>query len=247
MKIVLAAVGGNVVLALFVFFLFGFFVLLKKLFKPREYFYQLTDGKAVKCLRRKYGWEEARRIVGEWRQLAQSLGYTGPVAWRVRGGFTFKKHAPKLGQYYFKPKRKRGQYADEEIDDTKDWDWKDEPTRKAVVFWVPRLVKDSVRKEAAEQLALLGDLRRERKLPPNHLSFYGNAALLSGLMLTHYKLTGERVPLDEFRIRTDTNHGKSGGLGLVFSEEEGLDCVMWVWHYRKSDDLGCFPLGEERL
>lgn len=177
--------------------------------------------------------ENLMPFVEKWRALAKHLGYNGPVAWRVYAGFTLKQHAPKAGPCY-----KKFQYL-------QDWKFEDEPTRGAVVFWIPRLVPDSTNKTISEQMTLLANLRRKFGLPETHFVSFGNPALLVALILAHYKATGERVPLDNYWVRTDICDSDGIRLGLGRFDESGLHCDYWAWDSDGRSDIGVFALGVE--
>lgn len=174
----------------------------------------------------------AQAVVNAWRQLAAS-NYTGSVAWRVKAGFTLKQSAPQAGPCY------------EDFQYLQNWNFVDEPTKDAVVFWIPRLVSDSTRKNVAEQTALLSGLRRKFNLPETHLVSFGNVALLAGLILAHYKATEERVPLERCWARTDTCDLDGDRLYLGVFDEYGLDCGYWCWDGGRFGYLGVFALGVE--
>ena len=176
--------------------------------------------------------EELRAVAAKWRKLAAELGYAGPVAWKVRAGFTLKQHAPKTG-----PCEQNFAYL-------QDWRLRnDEPTKDSVVFWIPRILPGSTAKTADEQMNLLADLRRKHDLPATHLASFGSAALLAGLVLAHFKITGERVPLDCYWTRTDTLHADGRRLNLGFFAAHGLRCARYDWDDDRRDGLGCFALG----
>jgi len=170
-----------------------------------------------------------------WRKLAVELAYTGPVVWKVKEGFTLKAHAPKAGPCY------------ENFQYLLDWDIQnDEPTKDSLAFWVPRLVTGSKSNNVEGQIAILAELRQRFGLPDHHLSSFGSASLDSGLILAHFKRTGERTPLNGEWVRT--NSLRAGGLRLVLGGfgAGGLDCSLWGWFGdRRAPRLGCFPLGVE--
>lgn len=177
--------------------------------------------------------ENLKPLAAKWRNLAKYLGYDGPTARRVRSGFTLKKHAPNAGPCY------------QQFLYLQDWNFTDEPTKDAIVFWVPRLVPESTSKTASEQMALLADLRREFGLPKTHLVSFGSTALLAGLIFAHYKATGERVPLDRYWIRTDICRSDGRRLDLGCFDEFGLDCGDWRWHVGRYPIIGVFAVGVE--
>lgn len=175
----------------------------------------------------------ARKLVASWRKLASDHGYTGPIAWQVRAGFTLKSHAPQAGPCY------------EQFGYLQDWELKnDEPTVDSIVFWVPRLLEGSVSKNVEEQKAFMTDVRVRYELPEHHMSSFGSAALMAGLVLAHFKRTGERTPLRNFYARSDTFHAGGNRLDLGNFDENGLSCDGWDDGARGAF-LGVFPLGVE--
>lgn len=78
----------------------------------------------------------------------------------------------------------------------RDWDLKnDEPTKNSLVFFIPRLVAESKSKNVSEQFGILAALRERLGLPGHHLSSFGQAGMLSGLILANFKRTGNVSPL----------------------------------------------------
>lgn len=130
----------------------------------------------------------------KYRKLATEWGVptTTAVCYRVRAGFTLKSHAPKAGPCYDK------------FSYLQNWNFPDEPTKGCLVFWIPRLAPGSTSKTRNEQIQLLGEIRQRMELPAHHLTNFGKVALDAGLILAHFKRTGERVPLDCYWTRTDT-------------------------------------------
>ncbi len=173
--------------------------------------------------------------VAKWRKLASDLGYDGPVVWSVKAGFTLKQHAPAAGPCY------------EKWDYLQNWKLQnDEPTADSLVFFIPRIVGTS--KNANEQKTALAELRRQYNLPTNHLTSFGSAALLAGLILANFKRKGERAPLNCCWVRTDTFHAGGFRLNLGDFDGQGLGCGSdWIWGDDRDDRLGVFPLGVETL
>ena len=170
-----------------------------------------------------------------WRKLAVELAYTGPVVWKVKEGFTLKAHAPKAGPCY------------ENFQYLLDWDIQnDEPTKDSLAFWVPRLVTGSKSNNVEGQIAILAELRQRFGLPDHHLSSFGSASLDSGLILAHFKRTGERTPLNGEWVRTNSLSAGGGRLGLGVFGAGGLRCIRWSWSGdERYPRIGCFPLGVE--
>jgi hypothetical protein len=176
--------------------------------------------------------EELCEVAAKWRRLAAELGYAGPIAWKVKAGFTLKQHAPKAG-----PCEQNFAYLQ---------DWRlqnDEPTKDSIVFFIPRLLPGSTAKTVDEQRKLLSDLRARYDLPETHLASFGSAALLAGLILAHFKITGERVPQDQYWTRTDTLSSDDDRLSLGVFDEVGLNCGSYSWGDNRNVLLGCFALG----
>ncbi|MBI4121880.1 MAG: hypothetical protein HY461_00960 [Parcubacteria group bacterium] len=196
----------------------------------------LSDEAAVGFYmgRRKLADDAAKAIVSSWRRLAAELGYSGPIAWQVREGFTLKGHGPKSGSTY-----QNWAYL-------QDWPLQnDEPTRESIVLWIPRLLTGSTAKNVGQQKVLLGDFRTRFVLPGHHLTTFGSAALLTALIHAHTKRTGERTPLNGYWTRTDTLRVVGRRLDLSWGGG-GLHCDGWSDSGR-SGDLGVFPLGVEAL
>jgi hypothetical protein len=171
-------------------------------------------------------------IATKWRRLASELGYAGPIAWKVKAGFTLKQHAPKGGPCH------------ENFAYLQDWNLRnDEPTNDGIIFWIPRLLPDSTDKTVDEQMKLLSDLRARYDLPSTHLANFGSAALLAGLILAHFKITGERVPLDCYWVRTDTLNADGDRMSLGIFGGSGLLCDNDDWDDSRYAYIGCFPLG----
>jgi len=174
-------------------------------------------------------------LVVIWRQIAKVLGYDGPVAWLVPKGFTFKKHAPKLG-----PCREDFRYLQE-------WNFPDDPTERVLAFWIPRVIPESNYKNVSEHLSFLGEWRNRFGLPAHHLSGFGKVGLLAGLILCHFKHSQEKVPFSGQWVRTDTLAVGRNRLNLGdFSGS--LDCEHWHWDDEdRYEDLWAFALGVESL
>ena len=171
----------------------------------------------------------------KWRAYATAVGYTGPVAWRVKAGFSLRAHAPKAGPCF------------QNFKYLQDWRLKnDEPTINSLVFWVPRLAEGSLNKTASEMAALRADLRKKHGLHQHHGTSFGSAALIHALILAHFQRTGERVPLRFNYAATDTFHEVGSRLVAGYFSEDGLYCGGWCDLHGRSY-VGCFLLGVEDL
>ncbi len=180
--------------------------------------------------------EQHKTTLAKYRQLANEHGVpTTPVCYRVRAGFTLKSHAPKAGPCY------------QGLSYLQGWNFPDEPTADSLVFWVPRVLNGSTSKTKDQQRAFLKDLGRKLKLPAHHLSGFGKVALLAGLILAHHKATGERIPLGNYWVRTDTCYAVGDRLGLGYFDAAGLYCYYWSFDYNAYGVLGVFALGVETL
>ena len=164
----------------------------------------------------------------------QGIADSTPLCYRVTQGFTLKHHAPKAG-----PCHNNFQYL-------QNWNFTDEPTADCLVFWIPRLVPGSTSETVSEQKAHMVEFRNRLELPAHHCSSFGSAAILSGIILAHYKATGERVPLDCLWTRTDICYAAGGRLWLNWYSGS-LDCAYWHWDVGRCGDIGVFALGVEVL
>lgn len=162
----------------------------------------------------------------------QKVPKSVPLCYKVRAGFTLKQHAPQVGPCY------------EGFQYLQNWGFPDEPTKECLVFWIPRIVPGSVKKNVSEQMAHLAELRAQTKLPSHHLASFGSSALLAGLILAHFKVTGERVPLDDYWVRTDTCSADGSRLSLHWFEGS-LRCGAWHWGGERRARLAAFALGVE--
>jgi hypothetical protein len=175
--------------------------------------------------------ERHQATLAKYRRLAEEHGVPGGVAvtYRVRAGFTLKTHAPKAG-----PCRDGFAYL-------QGWKFPDEPTADSLVFWVPRVLMGS--KNVDQQIAFLADLCSKLELPAHHMSGLGSVALVAGLILAHFKATGERVTLREW-VRTHTC--LAGGYRLLMNwHGDVLNCATWGDVGSANDLIGAFCLGVE--
>jgi len=181
--------------------------------------------------------ERHQPTLSAYRKLATDHGVSAATAvcYRVRAGFTLKNHAPKAGPCY-----KNFQYL-------QGWKFPDEPTTVGLVFWVPRIVDGSTSKTRREQEQILSDLRTKLELSDQHLAGFGKVALVAGLILAHHKATGERIPLDQHWVRTDTCNADGYRLYLGIFDDAGLHCPYWSFDEDAYDFLGVFALGVEAL
>jgi len=168
-----------------------------------------------------------------WRKLAALMGYTGPVVWLVKQGFTLKKHAPLVGPCY------------ENLQYLQGWNFSDDPTDDCLVFWVPRLADNSTGKNIKAMEAHRAELKKRYELPEGHATSFGNIELQFALILAHFKRTGERVPLNFRYAASDTLH--AGGHRLIAGSffDFGLDCD--IWDENGYGFIGFFLLGVEKL
>lgn len=175
----------------------------------------------------------AAKVVS-WRKYATAIGYKGPVVWLTRKGFTLKTHAPFAGPCQGKLAYLQG------------WPLRnDEPTMEAIVYWVPRLAQDSTSKTSSQMEVLRTELKARHNLPENHCDRFGSIALLFALILRHFKLSGERVPLKYLYAASDTFHGDGHRLIAGNFDGRGLNCSFW--HGDAIGDVGFFLLGVEEL
>jgi len=173
-----------------------------------------------------------------WRKLAASMGYTGPVVWHVKQGFTLKKHAPLVGPCY------------KNLQHLQNWNFNDDhPTDNCLVFWVPRLAENSTGQTIRQMREHLVLLKVLYKLPGDHATTFGSIQLQFALILAHFKRTGERVPLSRCYMASDTLF--SGGIHRFrfiagCFGDDGLNCNYWD-DLISFDYVGFVLLGVEKL
>ncbi|OGH71479.1 MAG: hypothetical protein A3G00_00375 [Candidatus Magasanikbacteria bacterium RIFCSPLOWO2_12_FULL_43_12] len=158
------------------------------------------------------------------------FGYHSSPFWTSRAGYMLK-HAPKLGPCY------------SGFQNVQDWDFDDKPTTDSVLFCPPRLVPDSVNKNVDGQMVLLAKLREKYGLPAHFFSSFGEPSILSGVIITNYNQTGERIPLGGLWARTNARlRGGGNRLYLGAFNRDGLHCADWSWDNADSG-IGCLALG----
>ncbi len=202
----------------------------------RSYVKPLTDEQAIKLFLRLKRWRQpdVDMMVANYRRYASDLDYTGPVFWKVKAGYTLKKHAARNRDTWHK------------LYYVRDWPIvNDEPTKDSIVFWVPRFVRGSTDKDVPQMMKLKAELRLRYDLPGHRGSGFGSAALLSALILAHYKLTGERVPLQCQYAASDTVHQDGFRLNGGGFRESGL--IISYWGGYAHANVGFFLLDMEEL
>lgn len=173
--------------------------------------------------------EPHKAMLAKYRR--EDAGYH---AYRVSAGYALKTHAARSGP------------CDEDFAYLQGWNFPDEATKDCIVFWAPRIAKNSASKTKDQQIELLANLRTRLGLPAHHMSGFGTPALLAGLILAHYKATGERVLLDQYWVRTDICRADGYRLRLFWSAS-GLSCGFWFLDGEAYGRVGVFALGVEAL
>lgn len=175
-----------------------------------------------------------RPMIELYRQIPTEQEYLGPRVWGVMNGCTLKSTIPRSGRCH------------EDFRHLQKWDFDDEPTVSAVVFWVPRLLKGSVGKSRREQLVLLSKLRHNLGLPEHHLTGFGSAALVAALLVAELLFGENDTALVGSSVRTDTRRREGDFLKLGVTPEKLLSCTRYG---KPCQDpiLGAFALGIERM
>lgn len=169
-----------------------------------------------------------------WRKVAAELDYRGPVAWKVKAGYTLKEHAS------------QDKNSCSKLDYLQQWNPKnDEPTKDSLVFWVPRLAEGSTSKTIPQMEKLRQKQRQRYELPDHHAKSFGSIALLFALILAHFKRTGERTPLQYLYAASDSFHVYGDRLIAGHFSEVGLYCSYW--NEGAGGVVGFFLLGVEEL
>lgn len=152
-----------------------------------------------------------------WLKLAVAMDYRGPVAWKVKPGFTLKAHASLAGPCY------------RQLEYLKEWNFEDTPTTDSVVFWVPCLAELSTKKSLTMMEEHRAKLRQTYCLPDHHCDRFGSISLIFGLIMAHFKRTGERTLLSRLKVVSDTS--RACGARLIagqFYLSDGFSCDCWV-------------------
>jgi len=195
-----------------------------------------SDEEAVQLLiqQKDYAQKQDEVMVRFWRKYASDMGYNGPIAWKIKQGFTLKTTAPLAGPCY------NGlQYL-------QSWNFTDTPTTNSLVFWVPRLADQSTGKSVTQMEAYRAEQRQAHNLPANHCDRFGSIQLLFALILAHSKRTGERVPLSYLYAASDTLRADGNRLLAGRFGSDGLRCNYWSV-LLGGDRIGFFLLGVEEL
>jgi hypothetical protein len=170
-----------------------------------------------------------------WRRLAVFKGYGGPVAWKIMPGFMVNKHAQLVGPCY------------SGVEYTRMWDNLPEtPTKSCLVFWMPRLLKDSTVTNIALMEEWRAVIKQEYTFPPNHCDSFGSIQLLFALILAHFKRTGERV-LSGYQYAVSDSYDECGS--RIFAceyKEDGLRLSVKDGPFNH-ERYGFFPIGVEEL
>lgn len=153
-----------------------------------------------------------------WRNYFLSVfRETGPVAWRVRAGFTLLNQAPKAGPCY------------DNLDYVRSWSIMDAPpTNDGLVFWVPRLAPGSKVSTADDMAELRQYLRKQFGLPSHHCTGFGSIPLIFALILAHFNRTHGRTPA-ELDYAVSDSYIAGGHRRLIAGNfgNAGLTCAAW--------------------
>ncbi len=176
-----------------------------------------------------------REIAANWRKLATEQGYNGPVAWRSREGFSLKQHVPKVGKVHYSFVALKGWMLQN-----------DEPTKSGTVFWIPKPLKATKAQTVDQQRVIMAETRKRYGLPQHHLSTFGSAGLLSGLVLANLKRTTGDFIHKSYSVRTDTLHDEGCRIYLELDGgAEALDYGCWKDVGDGNSNFQVFSLGVE--
>lgn len=148
-----------------------------------NYIKSITDGE---FLAQHQGVIEARR------RLAASQEYEGPIMWEVPEGLSVQD----LSQH--------GPCYENNRELVRTWSLADQCLEAGIFFWIPRPLCGSFGLSLADQQRFLDERRQIYGLPATDLACFGPAGVLFGLILAHYRETGEKLLQNSFCCRTDT-------------------------------------------
>lgn len=172
--------------------------------------------------------EANQKTIRKWRKIAADWDYKGTIAWQVKAGFTLKG-AGKFGDCY------------QNFNYLQDWIFEDKPTKDCLVYWIPKVVPNSVNKNFEKQTLLVKMLGKNNKLDLE----IGEAGLLAGLILAHFKIKKKKVPV--IYIRSNICNAAGFRLSLGYFGVLGLPCGRWFFDEERYVCLGVFALGVESL
>lgn len=115
------------------------------------------------------------------------------------------------------------------------------PTKLSLIFFIPRLVSDSLRKTEKERIQILIGLREKYSLPASLSFSFGTISLLWGLIHAHMDRTQEKTLLDHY-VCTDTWHENKR---LWLGKMAGIYFRTFPWVIcddPRTDQFGFFPL-----
>lgn len=194
--------------------------------------------------------DRLREIVAAWRHMAKEMSYGGPIIWLVPGGFSFFNSEDRV---LFPDKLKeRAELAAE-------WvylDPKSEVTSRCLAFWLPFPLDGTEGKNAEQQRAILSGLRQHFGLPKNHLSSFGKASTLIGLILANLRIGDQADQWDGApMIRSSSllrsvfdEAGVSAGIsGKNWALSLNQQYLTSAFPEERSAHLCCCALGWERL
>ena len=188
------------------------------------------------------------KLLKKWRRLAERFDYDGPVTWLIPEGFSILNPDDRIS--FPEGLRKRA----EEVASWKFLDRNSEVTRRQLVFGLPIPLDGSERKNAQQQREFLTDLWKQYQLPEGHLSAFGRASTIVGLILAYNAISGEAGVWNGTLARTDTllnsvwdeidsarPHGQYWGLSI------GDQYIASSFPEERNTHLCCCALGAEQL
>lgn len=216
----------------------------------------LRDEEACSLLIRRSNFspENAQALISKWRRLAAELGYTGPIAWRVKAGFTLGNDPTESAQINRMWDEIKEQYP-EGLG----------TTVESLVFWIPkalpplqalspveakktpllfRHLRECRRDNAGEHKQQLEMIRTRFDLPAHHLASFGSMTLLWLLIETYKKWCGGQVMELGMRVYTDL-----ADANRVFLKEDGRrqPSIIGIDDNKKVAGVGVLPIGVEVL
>lgn len=181
---------------------------------------------------------DLEKVWDAWKDLGESLKYTGPVAWRVKGGFSFQTDFPAIASPF-----------DKSLSNIQQWPLRNnEPTLPSIVFWIPRPLNGDF-ENTQHRHTLIEKVRRDHGLPEHHLVSFGSASLISALLLAGAKegklfnYCYSNLWYDGFPTDTITETGFRVYI-RYFSRRNGYKCLRWPV-YSGDDHYGFLPIGIE--
>ncbi len=208
--------------------------------KMERYFEWINDNQMILQLVKMgcYKQENAENLVFSWRKIAAQLRCIHrPIAVRIHKGYTLWNHAAEISPYI----KSARSYHSKDVEGKNDL-----PTKDALCFCIPQRV--NYKSSWGKLRQQLTKIQQKECLPEHHLTRFGTAAEVSGLIQSYYNYTHECIPRNGNWVQTETklDNGECISLGWRWFGELNITTGM-ISEEDAVGNSGCFLLGMEIL